>query len=149
MMDLHGDSSTSEFQYLLEVWKRYMLIRGLTPEEREVFLKRVGTGCHFVPKARILELLADAGFGDVIQFSRGLKGGSPGRREQPFTTASGRSRAKARPCLPPTLSYPVMTHRLRPQPGDERRSKAIEGDEQLTIAPHRPASSSIAGWGVC
>ncbi len=72
MVDLYGDSSTSEFQYLLEVWKRYMLIRGLSPGEREVFLERLGTGCHFVPKARILELLADAGFDDVIQFYRGL-----------------------------------------------------------------------------
>ena len=72
MVDLYGDSSTSEFQYLLEVWKRYMLVRGLSPEEREVFLERLGTGCHFVPKARILELLAEAGFDDVIQFYRGL-----------------------------------------------------------------------------
>jgi len=72
MVDLYGDSSTPEFECLLEVWRRYMLIRGLLPEEREVFLERLRTGCHFVPKARILELLADAGFDDVIQFYRGL-----------------------------------------------------------------------------
>lgn len=72
MVDLHGDASTGEFAYLFEAWKRYMPIRGLTAEEREVFLERVGTGCHFVPEARIMELLASGGFGDVIQFYRGL-----------------------------------------------------------------------------
>ena len=37
---------------------------------------------------------------------------------------------------------------LVPPRGDERRWKAIEGDEQLTIALHRPPSPSIAGWGM-
>ncbi len=83
LFDLHGDPSTDEFHYLMDVWKHYMLIRGLTEEEREVFVERIGSGCHFVPRERVMDLVAGAGFDEVVQFFRGLLYGGWIARKRP------------------------------------------------------------------
>lgn len=68
MVDLHGDPSSETFRRLMSGWQEFMLLRGLSIEERAVFLDRLRQGMHYVPATRILELLNEAGFGQVIQF---------------------------------------------------------------------------------
>ena len=68
LFDLHGDPSSMEFEILLNAWKAFMLIRGMSQEERSVFVRRLDEGMHYVPESRILDLLAEAGFKDVTRF---------------------------------------------------------------------------------
>ena len=81
MVDLHGDPDTAEFERLMAGWQMFMLLRGLSTEEREVFLNRLSAGMHYVPESRVLELLREAGFGDITQFYKAfLYGGWVARR---------------------------------------------------------------------
>ena len=68
MVDLHGDPNSAGFRRLMSGWQEFMLLRGLSIEERAVFLDRLTEGMHYVPATRILELLNEAGFANVIRF---------------------------------------------------------------------------------
>ena len=68
VVDLHGDPNTEAFERLMDGWREFMLLRGLTIEERDVFLGRLSRGLHYVPATRIMELLHESGFTNIVQF---------------------------------------------------------------------------------
>ena len=81
IVDLYGDPDSEEFERLMAGWREYMLIRGMSLKEREVFLRRLGEAMYYVPISRMEELLLGAGFEQLTQFYRAfLYGGWVARR---------------------------------------------------------------------
>jgi len=82
LADLHGAPGTAAFAELLDGWRSYLLQLGADPELVESALERVVEDVYFVPEARILSLLEDAGFGEATRFfGAGLFGGWVARRQ--------------------------------------------------------------------
>lgn len=71
LVDGHGDIASAEFRQTFEAWMRYLILRGMTPEELEQYRARVAGSVHWVPESRIRALLTEAGFGPARQFYRG------------------------------------------------------------------------------
>ena len=70
MVDLHGEPASPEFRRLMSGWEEFMLLRGLTMDERAVFLDRLSEGMYYVPVTRIHALLSEEGLGRIVEFYR-------------------------------------------------------------------------------
>ncbi|MDE2945420.1 MAG: class I SAM-dependent methyltransferase [Gemmatimonadota bacterium] len=72
LFELHGDLSGPRFDELFAAWTRYWEIHGMGEAERAAFRAKIDEGIHWASEARILELLADAGFEDTWRYYRAL-----------------------------------------------------------------------------
>ena len=92
LFELHGDRSGPRFDELFAAWSRYWKIHGMGEAERAAFRVRIDEGIHWASEARILELLAEAGFEDAWRYYRALLyGGWISRRGlQPLRASSGK-----------------------------------------------------------
>ncbi|MDE2719769.1 class I SAM-dependent methyltransferase [Candidatus Palauibacter polyketidifaciens] len=92
LFELHGDRSSPRFDELFAAWSRYWKIHGMGEAERAAFRARIDEGIHWASEARILQLLAEAGFEDAWRYYRALLyGGWISRRAlQPLRSSSGK-----------------------------------------------------------
>ncbi|MYA33659.1 MAG: class I SAM-dependent methyltransferase [Gemmatimonadales bacterium] len=72
LFELHGDRNGPRFDELFAAWSRYWETQGMGAAERAAFRARIDEGIHWVSEARILELLAGAGFEDAWRYYRAL-----------------------------------------------------------------------------
>ena len=72
LFELHGDRSGPRFDELFAAWSRYWEIHGMAEAERAAFRAKIDEGIHWASEARILELLAGAGFEDAWRYYRAL-----------------------------------------------------------------------------
>ncbi len=72
LFELHGDRSGPRFDELFAAWIRYWKTRGMGEAERAAFRAKIDEGIHWASEARILELLAEAGFEDAWRYYRAL-----------------------------------------------------------------------------
>lgn len=68
LTSLYGEAKAGRIEEFMPAWKNYMLDKGMTSEAIEALLKQAQAANYFVPEARIKELLAEAGFGQVELF---------------------------------------------------------------------------------
>lgn len=68
LVDLGGDVGVEPFRGLLEAWKAYIVAKGMTPDAVEALIGQALETQHFVSESRLLELLAEAGFGGPVRF---------------------------------------------------------------------------------
>ena len=72
LVDLGGDPQSSSFQSLVAVWKDFQVAMGLPLEQVEMSTRMAMENQHLIPAARVGELLAEAGFGQVERFFQAL-----------------------------------------------------------------------------
>lgn len=72
LFELHGDPVGPRFDELFAAWSRYWEIQGMGEAERAAFRGKIDEGIHWASEARILELLAEAGFEDTWRYYRAL-----------------------------------------------------------------------------
>ena len=72
LFELHGDRNGPRFDELFAAWRRYWEIQGMGEAERAAFRAKIDEGIHWASEARILELLAGAGFEDAWRYYRAL-----------------------------------------------------------------------------
>lgn len=72
LFELHGDRTGPRFDELFAAWSRYWEIQGMGKAERAAFRAKIDEGIHWASEARILELLAAAGFEHTWRYYRAL-----------------------------------------------------------------------------
>ena len=72
LFELHGDRKGPRFDELFAAWSRYWEIQGMGEVERAAFRAKIDEGIHWASEARILGLLAGAGFRDAWRYYRAL-----------------------------------------------------------------------------
>ncbi len=72
LVDVFGEKNTREFERTLSFMKEYWQEMKVPPEKTAALLESLNTGVYPIPEARVLELLQQAGFGDVVRFYTGL-----------------------------------------------------------------------------
>ena len=70
LVDAHGAPGSAAFSAQMEGWMRYCAAAGLSAEQVADYRGQVDASIHFVPEARLLELLAEAGFEAPVPFYR-------------------------------------------------------------------------------
>lgn len=63
--NMHGDLASPATQRLYQAWKQRQITRGMSPTDAEGMFNGLPEVIHFVPEARIRELLTEAGFDDI------------------------------------------------------------------------------------
>jgi tRNA (cmo5U34)-methyltransferase len=72
LVDLFGKKGTEAFEQLAYVWKLYSQEMGMTSQMIEMREKATQEGVYPIPELRVLELLQQVGFGNIIRFYTGL-----------------------------------------------------------------------------
>ena len=72
LVDLFGEKGTETFEQLTQVWKLYSNEMGMSVQIIEKREKAIQEGIYFIPEPRVLELLQQADFGNIIKFYTGL-----------------------------------------------------------------------------
>ncbi len=72
LVDLFGEKGTETFEQLAQVWRLYSQEMGMSLEMIEKREKARLEGIHFIPEQRVLELLEQADFGNIMKFYTGL-----------------------------------------------------------------------------
>ncbi|TFI51574.1 class I SAM-dependent methyltransferase [Mastigocladus laminosus UU774] len=72
LVDVFGEKNTREFERTVSFIKQYWQEMKVPPEKIAGLLESLHTGVYPIPEARVLELLQQAGFGDVMRFYTGL-----------------------------------------------------------------------------
>jgi tRNA (cmo5U34)-methyltransferase len=68
LADMHGEKDSSRIRYFLAASQARQIRLGLPLNEIEAYFAQVDSVIHFIPEARILELLAATGFTQVERF---------------------------------------------------------------------------------
>jgi tRNA (cmo5U34)-methyltransferase len=68
LFDVTGNPSSKEFKLAFNAWKQFMEFRGKSHEETEQISKAAVDELNIISEERTLDLLAEAGFGDMIRF---------------------------------------------------------------------------------
>lgn len=72
LVDMFGEKGTENYEQLACVWKLYGQEMGMSSEMIEKREKARQEGVHPIPEPRVLELLQQAGFGNIMRFYTGL-----------------------------------------------------------------------------
>lgn len=72
LVDVFGEKNTPEFERMASIVQLYWEEMGMPPEKRLELLETVNKGVNPIPEPRVLELLEQAGFGNVMRFYTGL-----------------------------------------------------------------------------
>ncbi|MGC2854852.1 class I SAM-dependent methyltransferase [Novispirillum sp. DQ9] len=68
LADMYEDPRSPRYQRLVSAWAQWQIAQGIDPVEVDKGLAHVRRDIHFVPEARLAELLAEAGFGPAERF---------------------------------------------------------------------------------
>lgn len=68
LADLHGEPNSADFTRQIEAYKIHLISGGLQPPDVEEMFRHILSKVQFVPESRILSLLCEAGFEDVVRF---------------------------------------------------------------------------------
>jgi tRNA (cmo5U34)-methyltransferase len=72
LVDVFGEKNTRKFEQITSVVKVLWEEMGMQLEKRLELLETINKGVYPIPEPRVLELLQQAGFGNVIKFYPGL-----------------------------------------------------------------------------
>ncbi|BAZ70184.1 MAG: class I SAM-dependent methyltransferase [Pelatocladus maniniholoensis HA4357-MV3] len=72
LVDVFGEKNTREFERIVSFIKEYWQEMKVPPEKIAGLLESLNTGVYPISEARVLELLQQAGFVDVMRFYTGL-----------------------------------------------------------------------------
>lgn len=74
LVDLFGDTGTQTFEQFASVLELYWEEMGMNPGKIVELLETInkGKGIYPIPQPRVLELLKEAGFGNIVRFYTGL-----------------------------------------------------------------------------
>jgi tRNA (cmo5U34)-methyltransferase len=72
LVDIFGEKGTQEFERMISIIKVYWEQMGITPEKRMEGLETIKKGVFPIPEIRVVELLQQAGFGNILRFYTGL-----------------------------------------------------------------------------
>lgn len=72
LVDMFGEKGTENYEQLACVWKLYGQEMGMSSEMIENREKARQEGIYPIPEPRVLELLQQAGFGNIMRFYTGL-----------------------------------------------------------------------------
>lgn len=72
LVDVFGQKGSYELDGMISILKAYWEETGLPLEKSTKLLQDFNQGVHPIPEARVLELLQQAGFGNVMRFYTGL-----------------------------------------------------------------------------
>lgn len=72
LVDLFGEKGTETFEQLAQVWKLYSKEMGMSVQMIEKREKAKQEGIYPIPEPRVLELLEQADFGNIMKFYTGL-----------------------------------------------------------------------------
>ncbi len=72
LVDMFGEKGTENYEQLACVWKLYGQEMGMSSEMIEKREKARQEGIYPIPEPRVLELLQQAGFGNIMRFYTGL-----------------------------------------------------------------------------
>lgn len=83
LVDMHGDRTSRQFTNLLNAWKQWQLMSGISEGDVEERLQHTMANIHFVSEQRIHRLLIEAGFEDIQRFYGALLFGGWVARKAP------------------------------------------------------------------
>ncbi len=72
LVDVFGEKNTPQFEQMVSFVKAYWQEMEIPPEKTEKLLEKVNQGVYPISEVRVLELLQQAGFGNVMRFYTGL-----------------------------------------------------------------------------
>ncbi len=72
LVDIFGEKGTREFEQMVSVLKVFWSEMGMKPERIAQVLETVNKGVYPIPEAKVLELLQQSGFGNIMRFYTGL-----------------------------------------------------------------------------
>lgn len=72
LMDAFGAPGTVAFSRAWDAWMEFVAQKGLTGPDRDAYRRQVETGLHFIPQDRLVALMGEAGFTDLLPFYRAL-----------------------------------------------------------------------------
>lgn len=72
LVDVFGSKGTREFEQMISVMKIFWSEMGMKPETRMELLEPVNKGVYPIPEPRVLELLQQSGFENIMRFYTGL-----------------------------------------------------------------------------
>lgn len=72
LVDIFGEKETDEFEKMISIIKVYWEQMGMNPEKRMEGLETIKKGVVPISEMRVVELLQQAGFGNILRFYTGL-----------------------------------------------------------------------------
>lgn len=72
LVDVFGEKGTREFEQMVSVMKVFWEEMGMNPERRMEVLETLNKGVYPIPELRVMELLQQAGFTNIMRFYTGL-----------------------------------------------------------------------------
>ncbi|WP_016950512.1 class I SAM-dependent methyltransferase [Anabaena sp. PCC 7108] len=72
LVDIFGEKETDEFERMISIIKVYWKQMGMNPEKRIQGLETIKKGVFTISEMRVVELLQQAGFGNILRFYTGL-----------------------------------------------------------------------------
>lgn len=75
LVDIFGEKGSQEFEQIAAIMQLFWQEMGIEPEQINKALETINTSVYPLPKARIIELLQQAGFSNIFKFYTGFWGG--------------------------------------------------------------------------
>ncbi|MBE9193459.1 class I SAM-dependent methyltransferase [Gloeocapsopsis crepidinum LEGE 06123] len=75
LVDIFGEKSSREFEQITAIIKLFWQEMGILPEQIDEGIETINKGVYPVAESRAIELLQQAGFGNIVRFYTGLWGG--------------------------------------------------------------------------
>jgi tRNA (cmo5U34)-methyltransferase len=72
LVDSFGEKSSDELERKISIMKCFWQEAGVTQEKVSELLERFATGVYPIPEARVIELLQQAGFANIMMFYTGI-----------------------------------------------------------------------------
>lgn len=72
LVDIYGEKETDEFEQIISIIKVFWEQMGITPEKIMEALETIKKGVFPISEIRVVELLKQAGFGNILRFYTGL-----------------------------------------------------------------------------
>ncbi|MES1022305.1 class I SAM-dependent methyltransferase [Gloeocapsa sp. BRSZ] len=72
LVDIFGEKSSHEFEEMAAIVKHFWEEMGISPEQRKEILESVNNRVYPIAESRIVELLQQAGFDNIIRFYTGF-----------------------------------------------------------------------------
>jgi tRNA (cmo5U34)-methyltransferase len=72
LVDIFGEKETDQFERMISIIQVYWEQMGMNPEKRMEGLETIKKGVFPISEMRVVELLQEAGFGNILRFYTGL-----------------------------------------------------------------------------
>ncbi|BAZ30979.1 hypothetical protein NIES4074_34470 [Cylindrospermum sp. NIES-4074] len=72
LVDIYGEKGTDEFERMISIIKVFWEEMGMNPEKSMQGVETIKKGVYPIPEMRVMELLQQAGFSNIVRFYTGL-----------------------------------------------------------------------------